>query len=118
MKIIFPFLIFILFATAGRSQTVTCGSPFFNLGLPVTFCGIVKGATVDSLGKKSGTILFLCGEYPHQGMTVIIKDAQPPLFTYPLDYWTGKYICATGVVQTFHGKYYIEIKKKTNLFVR
>ncbi|MCY7410690.1 MAG: hypothetical protein LH473_10480 [Chitinophagales bacterium] len=96
---------------------VGCGSPIPNFGLPVTYCAVVTGSLRDSLGKNSGTILFMCGKYPYQGMTVVIKDLDQPMFDYKLDEWIGKTICATGVVGTYKGKPYIEIRKAFKLHV-
>ena len=105
-----------MIAISLRAQIVTCGSPFANFGLPVTFCGYVKGATTDTIGKKSGVILFLCGEYPNQGMTIILKDDDGrPLYPDLPEKWIGKRVCATGTVQTFKGKYLITVKKKSEL---
>jgi len=118
MKKILISLFFLYLAHAAGAQIVTCGSPFANFGLPVTFCGYVKGAQHGSLGKNSGVILYLCGEYPNQAMTIVIKDTDPPIFTDEPKEYIGKYVCATGVVGTYRGKYYITVKKKNSLTVR
>jgi hypothetical protein len=118
MKKFLPFMLFMLLPFAGSGQIISCGSPFGNFGLPITFCSQVKGTMRDSLGKNSGTLLFLCGNYPYQDMTVIIKDLTTPIFSYTLEEWIGKQICATGTVKVFKGKKYIEVKKKSQLTVQ
>ena len=118
MKKVIALILFLYIANQSHAQIVTCGSPFANFGLPVTFCGYVKGAQHGSLGKNSGVILYLCGEYPNQGMTIVIKDTDPLIFTDEPKSYIGKYVCATGVVGTYRGKYYITVKKKNELTVR
>jgi len=117
MKKLLPVILFLVISTAASAQYISCGSPFANFGLPVTFCGTVKSDSRDTLGKNSGTILYLCIPYPNQGMTIVIKDLDEPMFDYTLDEWIGKTVCASGIVQTYKGKYYIEIKKKSKLYV-
>ena len=112
-------LVLLLLVTIGvRAQIVTCGSPFANFGLPVTFCGYVKGTQHGSIGKNSGTILYLCGEFPHQAMTIVLKDTDPPLTTKAPEEFMGKYVCATGTVNTYRGKYFIAVKKKADFTSR
>lgn len=115
MKKIISVLAISLLAVSARAQIVTCGSPFANFGLPVTFCGYVKGATRDTIGKKAGVILFLCGEYPNQGMTIVLKDDDGPLYPDLPETWIGKRVCATGTVQTYKGKYVMTVKKRSEL---
>ena len=110
-------LFFILIAFAGKAQMVTCGSPLMNLGLPITFCAQVKGTSTGTVGKNSGTLLFLCGDYPHQAMTIVIKDTDPPLFKYTLEEWIGKTICVNGTVGVFKGKQYMVVRKHTQLTI-
>ena len=117
MKKLFPAIIFLLLASAASAQIVTCGSPFANFGLPVTYCGEVKSSSRDTIGKNSGTILYLCLPYPNQAMAIVIKDLDQQLFDLTLEEWIGKQVCATGTAQTYKGKYYITIKKKTQLTV-
>lgn len=118
MKKVFPFLFLMFLFGSTSGQIISCGSPFGNFGLPITFCSQVKGTMRDSLGKNSGTLLFLCGNYPYQDMTVIIKDLTTPIFPYTLEEWMGKQICATGTVKVFKGKKYIEVKKKSQLTIQ
>lgn len=106
-----------LFCIAGHSQIITCGSPFANFGLTITYCGDVKEAKRDTSGKHSGLLLFMCLPSPNQEMTIVLKDADPPVFTDPPEYWIGKQICVTGKVQTYHGKYMMAVKKKTQLTI-
>jgi hypothetical protein len=113
MKKIIVLIGFLFIVSKGHTQWVTCGSPFANFGLPVTFCGYVKGATHATIGKNSGTVLYLCGDYPNQDMTFVLKDADPPIFTDPPESYIDKRVCATGTVQTYRGKYYIVVKKKS-----
>lgn len=112
------FIFLLSFCTVVKAQIISCGSPFANFGLPITYCAEVKGSSFDSLGKKAGTILYLCIPYPNQSMTVVIKETgDERMFPYTLDQWVGMNICVTGTVNTYKGKYYIEVKKRTNLRV-
>ena len=117
MKKILLLITFTIIANAGRSQIINCGTPFSNFGLKITYCGDVKEAKRETTGKKSGLILFMCASSPNQEMTIVLKDTEPPVFTDPPEYWIGKQICVNGKVQTYQGKYFMAVKKKTQMTV-
>jgi len=118
MKRFLAIIVFVVIASAVKAQIVTCGSPFANFGLPVTYCGQVKSTSRDTLGKNSGVMLYLCLPYPNQAMTIVIKDLEYPIFEdYKLGDWVGKNVCATGTVQTYRGQYFMVVKKESSLHV-
>lgn len=100
-----------------EAQMIPCGQSALWMGRSVTICGKVKGATRDTLGKNSGMLLFMCSPYPHQDLTVIIKDVTLPLFPYTAANWVGKQICVSGTIGKLKGRPLIEVRKKTQIII-
>ena len=103
----------ITFACEG--QMINCAQAAVFMGRDVTICAQVKGAMRDTLGKRSGMLLFLCVPYPHQPVTVIIKDQTLPLFPYTAEAWVGKQICVSGTIGVSKGRPYIEVRKRMQI---
>lgn len=114
-KLIISVALFTGISMACEGQMISCGQAALFAGWNVTICAQVKSAFRDTLGKKSGMLLFLCVPYPNQPVTVVIKDETLPLFPYSADAWVGKQICVSGMIGILKGRPYIEVRKRTQI---
>ena len=116
-KLIISIAFFTGISIACEGQMIGCAQAALFMGRNVTICAQVKSAMRDTLGKKSAMLLFLCAPYPHQPVTVVIKDEKLPLFPYNATTWVGKQICVSGIIGTLKGRPFIEVRKRTQIIM-
>ena len=111
-KLFFSLAVLMMFTLATRAQVFRCEMASVWVGHSGTVCGEVMGSQKDSIGKLSGTVLFMCKPYPNQYLTVVIKDQEEPIFNYSLQDWIGKQMCVTGTIKAFKSQPYIEVRNR------
>jgi hypothetical protein len=116
-KLLLSLLCCLFFSMISKAQMVSCASAALFVGQKTTVCGQVKSTSVDTLGQRSGTMLYMCLPYPNQPITIIIKNSIRSSFPYTPEDWIGKQICVSGLISVFHGHPFIEVKTRTQVVI-
>jgi hypothetical protein len=86
-----------------RAQSITAAEANSHVGETTTVCGKVTGVHTAAASRGKPTFINFDKPYPSQDFTVMIWDDDRPSFGN-LDRYTGRQICAHGVITEYRGK--------------
>ncbi len=115
-KILLLSILILTFAVSVFAQeTVTPEDAAKFIGQQKTVCGTVASAHHATRSKGQPTFLNLNKPYPHPIFTVLIWGSDRDKFKEPPEPLSGKEVCVSGVIQSFHGKPEIIVKDPTQI---
>lgn len=119
MKSYLAFLVFVLFATAGYSQTTIKAEDISkHIGDSVKICAKVYGVKYLENAKNSPTFVNVGGAFPNQLFTIVIwNDVRKQFEKAPEELLNNKEICVTGKVEMFKDRAQIVLKSKEQIVV-
>ena len=99
-------LLLALFVCVGRllrADDIPAAQAYSHVGETATVCGIVTGVHYAATSRGKPTFINFDKPYPNQDFTVMIWDDERAGFG-SLERYTGRQICAHGVVTEYRGK--------------
>lgn len=103
--VLFTLTLFVCqFAWASRPSGIAAKHAFKRIGDRTTVCGEVARANYRKGSGREPTFLNMADTYPKQPFTVVIWGESRDQFDYPPESLNGKFICVTGVIETYRGK--------------
>ncbi len=106
-----PFAVaWLLFASIGQCQTITitAAQAREHDGETATVCGVAKNEHTAATTRGKPTFIDLDSSFPYQIFSILVWDEdRPNVGELPR---TGSKVCATGVINYYHGVPRIVVK--------
>jgi DNA/RNA endonuclease YhcR with UshA esterase domain len=100
------FLFFLLFTGGLIAQecAITTNNALEYKGKEVTVCGVVSQVSTPLNNSGNPTYFNFGGYYPNHKFTAVLWESNKSNFRKDLDYYDGKRVAITGVIQEYRGK--------------
>jgi hypothetical protein len=100
-------------ASIGHAQTLTATQAKAHVGESATVCGKVAGEKTATSSRGEPTFINLDAAYPNQVFTILVwRDDRRNVGELP---HVGSRICATGMIEDYHGIPEIVVRKNGQL---
>jgi hypothetical protein len=108
-----------LLSIAYAQETITPEDAAKFIGHQKTVCGTVASAHFAAKVKGQPTFINLDKPYPNQIFTALIWGSDRSKFEKPPEtLYSGKEICATGMIQSYQGRPEIVVKEPGQITVK
>lgn len=98
---------FFLLLTGGvfaQECEITIHNALEYKGEEVTFCGVISQVSTPINNSGNPTYFNFGGYYPNHKFTLVLWESNKHRFRKDLDYYNGKKVSVTGVIQEYRGK--------------
>lgn len=102
----YSFIFFLLISSSVFAQEcdITIHNALDYKGKEVIVCGVVAQVSTPLNNSGNPTYFNFGGYYPNHKFTLVLWESNKHKFMEDLDYYSGKNIAVTGVVQEYRGK--------------
>jgi hypothetical protein len=100
--LVIPAVVVLLAALSQAQTSISAAEAKDHVGERATVCGEVASTHYAATSRGNPTFINIDKPYPNQIFTILIWGTDRPKFGNPEQKYSGKHVCATGTITTFH----------------